>query len=54
MYKGVKKYPNEPTAVTMLIAMVLLDNGKCLPTIDIGILIAVAPRPIPTKSPKLI
>ncbi len=51
---GDRKYPNEPTAVTMLIAIVLLDSGKCLPTIDIGILIAVPPRPIPTKSPKLI
>ena len=44
----IQKYPNEPTEVTMLIAIVLLDKGKCLPTIDIGILIAVPPRPMPT------
>ena len=49
---GDKKYPNEPIAVTILIAIVLLDNGKCFPTTDIGILIAVPPRPIPTKIPR--
>ena len=51
---GDKKYPNEPTAVTILIAIVLFDNGKCLPTTDIGILIAVPPQPIPTNTPKQI
>ena len=51
---GEIKYPNEPTEVTMLIAIVLLDKGKCFPTIAIGMLIAVPPRPIPIKSPKLI
>ena len=45
------KYPKDPTAVTKLIAIVLFDNGKCFPTIDIGILIAVPPRPIPTRRP---
>ena len=49
--KGDKKYPKDPTAVTILIAIVLFDKGKCLPTIDIGILMAVPPRPIPTKRP---
>ena len=51
---GDKKYPNDPTAVTMLIAIVRFDSGKCFPTIDIGILIAVPPHPIPIKTPKLI
>ena len=51
---GDKKYPNYPTAVTILIAIVLFDNGKCFPTTDIGILIAVPPKPIPTKTPKSI
>ena len=46
------KYPNEPTAVTILIAIVLVDNGKCFPTIDIGILIAVPPNPIPISNPR--
>ena len=54
MNNGDKKYPNEPTAVTMLIAIVLFDKGKCLPTIDMGILIAVPPHPIPTKTPSQI
>ena len=38
-------------AVTMLIAIVLVESGKCLPTTDIGILIAVPPRPIPINKP---
>ena len=41
----------EPKAVTKLIAIVLFDKGKCLPTTAIGILIAVPPRPIPTRIP---
>ena len=49
---GDRKYPKEPIAVTILIAIVLFDKGKCFPTTDIGILIAVPPRPIPTKIPK--
>ena len=35
-------------------AIVLVDRGKCLPTIDIGILIAVPPNPIPIYNPKCI
>ena len=38
-------------AVTILIAIVLVDKGKCLPTTDIGILMAVPPRPIPINKP---
>ena len=49
--KGDKKYPKDPTAVTILIAIVLFDKGKCFPTTDIGILIAVPPKPIPIKIP---
>ena len=51
---GDRKYPKDPTAVTMLIAIDQLDNGKCFPTTDIGILIAVPPSPIPTNTPKSI
>ena len=54
MNNGDKKYPNDPTAVTILIAIVLFDNGKCLPTIDIGMLMAVPPHPIPTRTPNQI
>ena len=54
MNSGEIKYPKDPVAVTRLIAIVLFDKGKCLPTIDIGILIAVPPQPIPIKTPKLI
>ena len=48
---GERKYPKDPIAVTKLIAMVLVDKGKCLPTTDIGILMAVPPRPIPINKP---
>ena len=44
-------YLKDPMAVTKLIAIVLVDNGKCLPTTDIGILIAVPPSPIPISNP---
>ena len=51
--KGDKKYPNDPADVTIPIAIVLFDNGKCFATIETGILIAVAPKPIPIKTPTL-
>ena len=54
MNKGDIKYPNDPVAVTRLIAIVLFERGKCFPTIDMGILIAVPPQPIPINTPKLI
>ena len=31
--------------------VVLFDKGKCLPTTDIGILMAVPPKPIPINRP---
>ena len=49
--KGETKYPNEPAAVTIPEAIVLLEDGKCFDTTDTGILTAVAPRPIPIKIP---
>ena len=49
---GDTKYPKEPAAVTTPIAIVLLFSGKCLDTIEIGMLIAVAASPIPIKIPK--
>ena len=51
VYIGDIKYPKEPAAVTIPIAIVLVFKGKCLATIETGILIAVAPRPIPIKIP---
>ena len=50
VYIGEIKYPNEPAAVTMPIAIVLVFRGKCFATIETGILIAVAPRPTPIKN----
>ena len=44
-------YPNEPEAVTIPIAKVLLDWGKCLATTETGILIAVAPSATPINTP---
>ena len=52
VYIGETKYPKEPAAVTIPVAMVLEFNGKCLATIETGILIAVAASPIPIKIPK--
>ena len=43
---GETKYPNEPAAVTIPVAIVLLEDGKCFDTTDTGILTAVAPRPM--------
>ena len=51
VYIGEIKYPKEPAAVTIQIAIVLVFKGKCLATIETGMLIAVAARPIPTKIP---
>ena len=45
------KYPNEPEAVTIPIAKVLLDSGKCFATTETGILIAVAPSATPINTP---
>ena len=45
------KYPNEPEAVTIPIAKVLLDWGKCFATTETGILIAVAPSATPINTP---
>tara|TARA_B100000965_G_scaffold1235_1_gene980 strand:+ start:640 stop:888 length:249 start_codon:yes stop_codon:yes gene_type:complete len=52
VYIGDIKYPKEPAAVTIPVAIVLEFNGKCLATIETGILIAVAASPIPIKIPK--
>ena len=38
----------------VLVGIVLLSLGKCFPTSDTGTPIAVAPRAIPTKTPRLI
>jgi hypothetical protein len=51
VYIGETKYPKEPAAVTIPIAIVLVFKGKCLATIETGMLIAVAARPIPIKIP---
>merc|ERR1711991_370106 len=51
---GDKKYPTEAAAVTMPVAIVLLSFGKCFPTSETGTPIAVAPRAIPTNTPRLI
>ena len=48
---GDTKYPKEPAAVTIPIAAVLLDAGKCFATTDTGMLIAVPPRAIPINTP---
>ena len=48
---GDTKYPNEPAAVTIPMAAVLFDCGKCLATTETGMLIAVPPRAIPIKTP---
>ena len=52
VYIGDTKYPKEPAAVTIPIAIVLVFNGKCLDTIETGMLIAVPASPIPIKIPK--
>ena len=49
--RGDTKNPKEPAHVTMPVAIVLLEAGKCLATTDTGILIAVPPKPIPIKTP---
>ena len=49
--KGETKYPKDPAHVTIPVAIVLLEAGKCLATTDTGILIAVPPNPIPINIP---
>ena len=49
--KGETKYPNDPAHVTIPVAIVLLDAGKCFATTDTGIPIAVEPNPIPIITP---
>ena len=51
--KGEIKYPTEAAAVTSPVAMDLDSFGKCFPTSETGTLIAVAPKAVPTKTPKL-
>ena len=51
MNTGDTKYPNEPAAVTIPIAAVLFDWGKCLATTETGILIAVPPSATPINTP---
>ena len=46
---GEIKYPNDPAEVTIPVAMVLLDTGKCFATTETGILIAVEPSPTPVS-----
>ena len=49
--KGETKKPKDPAQVTMPVAIVLLEAGKCFATTDTGILIAVPPSPIPINTP---
>ena len=51
--RGEIKYPKDPAAVTIPVAIVLLDDGKCFDTTETGMLTAVAPNPIPIKIPIL-
>ena len=48
---GEIKYPKDPAAVTIPIAAVLLDCGKCFATTETGILIAVPPSATPINTP---
>ncbi len=48
---GDTKYPNEPAHVTIPVAIVLLEAGKCFATTETGMPIAVEPRPTPIKTP---
>ena len=48
---GETKYPKDPAHVTMPVAIVLLDAGKCFATTDTGIPMAVEPSPTPIKTP---
>ena len=49
--KGDTKKPNDPAQVTMPVAIVLFDPGKCYATTDTGKHNAVPPRPIPINKP---
>ena len=51
MISGDIKYPKDPADVTIPVAIVLLDTGKCFATTETGILIAVDPSPTPTNIP---
>ena len=48
------KYPKDPAEVTIPVAIVLLETGKCFATTETGILIAVDPSPTPTNIPIVI
>ena len=52
--KGAIKYPTDAAAVTRPDAIVLFSFGKCLLTSETGTLIAVAPKAIPIRTPRLI
>ena len=51
--KGDTKYPNDPAEVTIPVAIVLFDKGKCLATTATGMLIAVDAKPTPINIPKV-
>ena len=51
---GARKYPIDAAAVTIPVAMVLCSLEKCFPTSETGTLMAVAPKAVPTKTPRLI
>ena len=44
----------EAAAVTIPVAIVLVSFGKCLPTSETGTPIAVAPKAIPIRTPRVI
>ena len=54
MISGDIKYPKDPADVTMPVAIVLLDTGKCYATTETGMLIAVEPNPTPINIPIVI
>ena len=49
--KGDTKYQNDPADVTIPVAIVLFDKGKCLATTATGILMAVEAKPTPINIP---
>ena len=52
--RGAIKYPTDAAAVTRPESIVLFSFVKCLLTSYTGTLIAVAPKAIPIKTPRLI
>ena len=52
--KGARKYPTDAAAVTSPVASVRFLSVKCFPTSETGTAKAVAPKAVPTKTPKLI